>query len=130
VLQRQGDDDAAEPMFARALAIHERTLGPEHPDLADALVGLARVAIDRGRGPQAVEFAERALALRERGDTPVELLALARVVLARALLVVDVHSTRAAQLADQACATFRSGGAALRFYLADCDAFAAAQRGD
>ena len=32
LLQTQGEQDAARPLFERALAIRERVLGPDHPD--------------------------------------------------------------------------------------------------
>jgi tetratricopeptide (TPR) repeat protein len=124
VLQRAGDDDAAEPMLVRALPILERMLGAQHSDLAYPLVGLARVAISRERGAEAVALAERALTLREQGVGPAADLATARVVLARALLLLDAHSARAKALAEQACAPFERPGAAVPPYLAECEAFA------
>lgn len=37
----QGNYDEAEPLFTRALAIREKALGPEHPDVASSLNNLA-----------------------------------------------------------------------------------------
>ncbi|MBL8944091.1 MAG: serine/threonine protein kinase [Myxococcales bacterium] len=124
VLQRRGDHDAASPMFERALPILERTLGAQHRDLSYALVGLARAAIHRGRAAEAVTYAERALELREQGDASAADLATARVVLARALTLVDPHSARGEGLADQACASYRGTGGATPAYLAECEGFA------
>ena len=36
-----GDYAKAEPLFKRALAIREKALGPEHPDVATSLNNLA-----------------------------------------------------------------------------------------
>ena len=40
-LANQGKYDDAEPLFKRALAIREETLGPRHPDVAKILNNLA-----------------------------------------------------------------------------------------
>jgi hypothetical protein len=37
VLDEQGRYAEAEPIFARALAIREKALGPDHPDVAESL---------------------------------------------------------------------------------------------
>ena len=37
----QGKYDDAEPLYKRALAIREETLGPRHPDVAGSLNNLA-----------------------------------------------------------------------------------------
>ena len=39
--QEQGELAAARPLYKRALAIHEKVLGPEHPDTAESLNNLA-----------------------------------------------------------------------------------------
>jgi serine/threonine-protein kinase len=62
-----------------------RTLGPEHPDVANSLIGLADLAFEQGRPADGIAPAERAVALRDRDDTPAELLAASRFVLARVL---------------------------------------------
>ena len=41
LLQDQGDFAGARPLYERALAIHERVLGPEHPETATSLNNLA-----------------------------------------------------------------------------------------
>jgi tetratricopeptide (TPR) repeat protein len=110
-------------MFERALPILERTLGAQHRDLSYALVGLARAAIHRGRADEAVAYAERALTLREQGDAPAADLATARVVLARALILLDPRSARGEGLAEQACAAVRRAGGTTPAYLSECDAF-------
>ena len=40
-LANQSKYDDAEPLFKRALAIHEESLGPRHPDVVSSLNDLA-----------------------------------------------------------------------------------------
>jgi tetratricopeptide (TPR) repeat protein len=56
----------AEPLFRRALRIWEEQLGPEHPDVAFGLWGLARISARQGRASQAEALFARALAQGER----------------------------------------------------------------
>jgi tetratricopeptide (TPR) repeat protein len=56
----------AEPLFQRALAIHEQQLGPKHPDTAGSLHNLARLYQDQGKYSQAEPLYMRALAIREQ----------------------------------------------------------------
>jgi tetratricopeptide (TPR) repeat protein len=60
----------ARPLFERALAIREKTLGPEHPDTAQNLDNLARVLHHQGDLAGARPLYERALAIRERALGP------------------------------------------------------------
>ena len=53
----------AEPLFQRAIAIGEKTLGPEHPDLATGLNNLAGLYQDTGRYAQAEPLFQRAIAI-------------------------------------------------------------------
>ncbi len=57
--------DRARPLLAEALAIRERRRGPDHPEVADTLVRLGRLALVSGQG-DAVPLFRRALAIRER----------------------------------------------------------------
>jgi tetratricopeptide (TPR) repeat protein len=50
----------------RALAIREKVLGPEHPDVADTLNELAKLYIDKGEQAKAVEHLSRAVKISER----------------------------------------------------------------
>jgi len=50
----------------RALAIHERVLGPEHPDTAQSLNNLAILYHNQGKDEQAEPLYQRALAIYER----------------------------------------------------------------
>ena len=56
----------AEQLCNRALAIREKALGPEHPDVAQTLNLLALVYWGQGRYGDAVPLFEKALAIREK----------------------------------------------------------------
>ncbi len=45
--EAQGRYGDAEPLYKRALAIREKALGPEHPDVAQSLHNLAKVYKDQ-----------------------------------------------------------------------------------
>jgi len=55
---------AAEQAYAEALAIRERELGPEHPEVAATLLRVATVELARGESLAARRTAERCLAIR------------------------------------------------------------------
>ncbi len=61
---------AALPLFERALAICERTLGPEHPGTAMNLDYVAHLLADQGDIARAWPLHERALAIREKAFGP------------------------------------------------------------
>ena len=56
----------ARPLFERALAIHEKALGPEHPDTAASLNNLAVLLRHEGDFAGARPLYERALAIHEK----------------------------------------------------------------
>jgi len=60
----------AQGYVERALAIRERTLPPDHPDVAWAVTCLATVLRDQGEYARARPLYERALAIRERSPPP------------------------------------------------------------
>ena len=60
----------AEPLFRRALAIREKSLGPDHPDVANSLNGLASLLDDTNRRTEAEPLFRRALAIREKSLGP------------------------------------------------------------
>ena len=66
LLQDQGDLAEARPLYERALAIHEKVLGPEHPHTATVLNNLALLLRDEGDLAGAGPLFERALAIREK----------------------------------------------------------------
>jgi tetratricopeptide (TPR) repeat protein len=55
----------AEPLFRRALAIHEAARGPDHPDTAQSLNNLAVLYDSQGRSGEAEPLFRRALAILE-----------------------------------------------------------------
>jgi tetratricopeptide (TPR) repeat protein len=64
---KQGDLAAARPLYERALAIHEKALGPEHPTTARSLNNLGRLLRDLGQSDKAELLFQRAIAI---GDKP------------------------------------------------------------
>ena len=63
----QGRYAEAEPLYKRALAIDEKALGPDHPDVAQSLNNLAALYDDQGRYAEAEPLYKRALAIRREG---------------------------------------------------------------
>jgi hypothetical protein len=60
----QGRYADAEPLYKRALAINEKSLGPEHPNVANSLNNLAALYNDQGRWAEGLPLARTAI---ERG---------------------------------------------------------------
>ena len=58
--------DEAEPLFQRALAIREKALGPDHPNVALSLENYAALLRETGRGAEANKLEARAKAIRAR----------------------------------------------------------------
>jgi tetratricopeptide (TPR) repeat protein len=56
----------AEPYIRRALELHERTFGPEHPLLITSLSNLAAVLMTTDRAEEGIAVAKRGLALLDR----------------------------------------------------------------
>jgi tetratricopeptide (TPR) repeat protein len=65
-VRKAATDPTARPAVDRALAIREQALGPDHPQTATTLNGLALVLRDQGDPAAARPLFERALAIRER----------------------------------------------------------------
>ena len=61
----QGKYAQAEPLLQRALAIREKALGPEHPDVARSVNNLAELYSAQGKYTQAEPYFQRALAIDE-----------------------------------------------------------------
>ena len=59
----QGRYADAEPLYKRALAIREKALGPDHPDVATSLNNLAALYNDQGRYADAEPLYKRSLAI-------------------------------------------------------------------
>ncbi len=60
----------AEPLYRRALAIREKTLGSDHPDVATSLNNLAALLYAQGKYAEAEPLYRRALAIREKALGP------------------------------------------------------------
>ena len=60
----QGQYGQAEPLYLRALAILEKALGPEHPNVASGLENYADLLRKTDRNAEADELEERARAIR------------------------------------------------------------------
>ena len=67
LMQEAGDYPEAEELFRRALAIGERTLGPDNPALLPALTSLAAAHIMCGKFEDAKPLVIRGLAVSESG---------------------------------------------------------------
>ena len=66
----QGQYAQAEPLYKRALAIWEKALGPDHPDVATSLNNLAELYGTQGQYAQAEPLYKRALAIDEKASVP------------------------------------------------------------
>ncbi len=64
--QKQGHYAEAEPLYQRSLAIREKALGPEHPDVAKNLDNLALLYQAQGRYAEALGSIRKAAAILER----------------------------------------------------------------
>ena len=88
LLQQPVEEDQAIPLYERALAIRERALGPDHPDVATTLDSLGRLHQDLGQAlerhgliilsqeyqkeeySKALSLYQRALAIRQQALFP------------------------------------------------------------
>ena len=64
------DPATAKPLFERALAIWEASLGPDHPNVARALDGLVLTSVRNAGDADLQRLAERSLAIRQRALGP------------------------------------------------------------
>jgi tetratricopeptide (TPR) repeat protein len=62
----KGEQNEAERLLRRALAIAEKAHGADHPDVAEALHGLGQVLAARGQHDEAQPCFDRALDVREK----------------------------------------------------------------
>jgi tetratricopeptide (TPR) repeat protein len=60
----QGRYREAEPLFKRSLAIREKALGPDHPNVATSLENLAALYRKTNHGNEAQALEKRAAAIR------------------------------------------------------------------
>jgi tetratricopeptide (TPR) repeat protein len=69
-LNNEGRYSEAIPIAQRVLAILEKALGPEHPDVATSLSNLAVIYDKQGRYADAEPLHKRALAIKEKALGP------------------------------------------------------------
>jgi tetratricopeptide (TPR) repeat protein len=69
-LYQAGKYAEAIPLAQQALAIYEKALGPDHPDVPTALTNLAALHYQQGRYVEAEPLLKRALAIREKALGP------------------------------------------------------------
>ncbi len=62
----QGKYAEAEPLVKRALAIQEKALGPQHPNVAQGLENYAALLRKTGRTAEADKMEARAKAIRDK----------------------------------------------------------------
>ena len=67
---QQGRYADAEPLYKRSLAIWEKALGPDHPDVATSLNNLAVLYREQGRYADAEPLYKRSLAIDEKALGP------------------------------------------------------------
>ena len=67
-LENRAEHGEAEPLHRRALAIDEKSLGPDHPDVAIGLNNLAELLRATNRFEEAEPLYRRAVAISERGS--------------------------------------------------------------
>ncbi|MGY4233430.1 tetratricopeptide (TPR) repeat protein [Bradyrhizobium sp. USDA 4449] len=68
--QRQGRFADAEPLFKRALAIGEKVLSREHPDVGQSLNNLATLYVKQERFAEAEPLFQRAIAIFQQVGGP------------------------------------------------------------
>jgi tetratricopeptide (TPR) repeat protein len=69
-LEKRAEHGEAEPLYRRALAITEKSFGPEHPNVAIRLNNLALLLSDTNRLAEAEPLYRRALAIDEKSFGP------------------------------------------------------------
>jgi tetratricopeptide (TPR) repeat protein len=99
VLLKLGRLDAALAHALHALAIREHLLNSQHPYLAESLVLVGQIRLDRNEAAQALPLLERAVGILEKHGSDPALLAQGRFALARALWNTGGDRARARSLA-------------------------------
>jgi tetratricopeptide (TPR) repeat protein len=105
-----GEYAEAARLYERSLIVWEKAFGPVHPNSIHSLLGLGRVALAQQRAGDAVSVLERAVEVGEASESPVIELAVARLLLAQALVSAGEPEERAIALATQARDAFRDAG--------------------
>jgi tetratricopeptide (TPR) repeat protein len=66
VLHAEAKYSEAEPLYKRALAIDEKALGPDHPDVATIAENLALTLRSLGRDSEAKGYEDQAAKIRAK----------------------------------------------------------------
>ena len=64
----QGKHGEAEPLYKQALAIYEKVLGPDDPNVATVLLNMAKFYKKIGKGDEAKRLEERAKGIPSRNQ--------------------------------------------------------------
>jgi tetratricopeptide (TPR) repeat protein len=102
--------DEAEERFQRALELARKTHGDKHPYIADALVGIAQIHIERHQALKAIPLLEEALTMRMTLEEDPLLIAEARFELGRALWDAGKDKLRSVDLIKEAQKSYSSSG--------------------
>jgi eukaryotic-like serine/threonine-protein kinase len=125
VARAQGRHDDARRAYARAVAILEPVVGPDHADVAELLTGLADSLLALGQVADARIAAERAVQILEAAAGSPWARGLSRFVLARILWSTRREQPRALALARAARDDLGAAGAGAAQELAEVEAWLA-----
>jgi tetratricopeptide (TPR) repeat protein len=106
VFSSQGKYDKALEYYRKSLAIYEKALGPEHPEVAWPLSAMGGVFLDKGMPEEALEPLGRAVRICEKKTCQPEPHGRGLFGLARALVATDGDNERAIRLAAEARGVF------------------------
>jgi tetratricopeptide (TPR) repeat protein len=110
VLHRQGRDAEAEPLARWALAVREKTLGPESKPLAQTIYTLGAIEVNLNHLDEAEALMTRTLAICERTLGPESLGTADALDDLAAVLVLRRKFDRARPLYERALTIFRGNG--------------------
>jgi formylglycine-generating enzyme required for sulfatase activity len=107
--EAQGQYAQAEPLYKRSLAIWEKALGPNHPNVAESLNNLAVLYKTQGRYAQAEPLLRRSVAIQEKAlglDHP----SLTKSLENLAALCRATNRTKEAEVLEKRAAAIRGQG--------------------
>jgi tetratricopeptide (TPR) repeat protein/predicted Ser/Thr protein kinase len=107
-LSEQGKFAEARALHQRALALHEKFMRKDHPDIVDSAMGIGRAYLGMKQPARALPFLERAVKIDAPGKRTEQ--AEARLLLAQALRESRGSPRRIRELAQRARDTYRAIG--------------------
>lgn len=113
--------DEALERYTRALELAKKVHGDKHPYIADALVGIAVIHIERRQAIKALPLLEEALAMRMTLEEDPALIAQAKYELGRALWDTGKDKPRSLDLAKEAQKSFADAGVRAKRNAAEVD---------